>query len=94
MKVYDMYGPEGKTKLKTAILTKEEVEEEEKKGLFLTIESKEYWDVKGLLEWLPWKAWNIRKFIRTGRIKGRKIGRKWYVNREDLYSFLDGSTRE
>ncbi len=80
--------------MKIKLITKKEIEVEEKKYSGVMIEGKEYLDVKGLEEWLPWKADNIRRFIRTGKIKGRKIKRKWYVTREDLYSFLGGSKRD
>jgi len=52
-----------------------------KKGLY-------YLGMKELEEWLPWKAWTIRKFIRTGRIKGKKIKGNWLVRMKDLYKFL------
>jgi hypothetical protein len=46
--------------------------------------------VKELEQWLPWKAANIRRLLRSGKIKGRKVYKKWYVSREDLYKFLSG----
>ena len=52
--------------------------------------NKELLSVKELEQWLPWKAENIRKLIRSGRIKGRKIETEWYVSRENLYNFLRG----
>ncbi|MBA7538582.1 hypothetical protein ES705_30859 [subsurface metagenome] len=76
--------------IKARIFTKKEIEEEEEKGLLLKILNEEYFGVKELEQWLPWKADNIRRFIRTGKIKGRKIKRKWFVSREDLYRFLRG----
>ena len=90
MKIIDMYGPEGKAKIKVAFCTKEEIEEEEEKESILTIENEDYFSVNKLEQWLTWKAWNIRKYIRSGKIRGRRIKGKWYVSREDLYRFLEG----
>ncbi len=56
----------------------------------LMANDEELLSVKELVEWLPWKAANIRKLIRSGRIEGRKIYTEWYVNRKDLYKFLGG----
>ncbi|GAI61165.1 unnamed protein product [marine sediment metagenome] len=56
-------------------------EREWKEGLY-------YSGVKELEEWLPCKARNIRKYIQTGRIKGKKIKGNWLVRMKDLYEFL------
>ena len=90
MKFYDMYGPEGITKTKVGFRTEKEIEEEEKRYSGIWINGIEYFDVKKLGEWLPWKPDNIRRFLRTGKIRGRKIKEKWFVSREDLYRFLEG----
>lgn len=34
------------------------------------------------------------KLLASGRIKAQKIGRKWWVNEEDLIAFLEGRTEE
>ncbi|MBA7549281.1 hypothetical protein ES705_41757 [subsurface metagenome] len=52
--------------------------------------NEEFLSVKELVEWLPWKAANIRKLIRSGKIEGRKIKTEWYVSRENLYKYLSG----
>ena len=31
-----------------------------------------------------------QKYLRTGKIKGQKIGRKWYASDETLKDFLKG----
>jgi len=90
MKLYDMYGPEGTPKMQIAFRTKEEVEEEKKENAGIWIKGVEYFDVKKLEKWLPWKRWNIRRYIRSGKIRGRKIKRVWFVSREELYNFLGG----
>lgn len=33
----------------------------------------------------------LRKYIRTGRIKAQKIGRRYVVTRDSLKEFLDGT---
>ncbi len=76
------------TKIKLITL-KEYNGKESIKSLLMDVKA-EYLSVKELVEWLPWKAANIRKLIRSGRIKGRKIEKEWYVSREDLYNFLRG----
>lgn len=30
------------------------------------------------------------KLVQSGRIRAQKIGRKWWVNEEDLLEFLEG----
>ncbi|MBA7581996.1 DNA-binding protein [Candidatus Atribacteria bacterium 1244-E10-H5-B2] len=52
--------------------------------------NEELLSVKELEQWLPWKAANIRKLLRSGKIKGRKIYTEWYISRENLYKFLSG----
>ena len=32
------------------------------------------------------------KLVQSGRIKGQKIGRRWWINEEDLVSFLEGKS--
>jgi hypothetical protein len=76
------------TKIKLITL-KEYNGKESIKSLLMDVKA-EYLSVKELVEWLPWKAANIRKLIRSGRIKGRKIEKEWYVSRENLYNFLRG----
>jgi hypothetical protein len=89
MKIYDMYGPEGITKTKVGFSTKEEVEEEEKKYYGIWIEGIEYFGVKQLVGWYPWQGTQIKKYLREGRIRGKKIKGIWFVSREDLYRFLE-----
>ncbi len=46
--------------------------------------------VKELAKILPITPLTIREYIRKGKIKGRKIGKNWYVNERDLEKFLEG----
>ncbi len=59
------------------------------KSLLMDVKA-EYLSVKELEQWLPWKAANIRRLLRSGKIKGRKVYKEWYVSRENLYKFLSG----
>lgn len=34
------------------------------------------------------------KLVQSGRIKAQKIGRRWWVNEEDLVAFLEGKSGE
>lgn len=33
------------------------------------------------------------KLVQSGKIRAQKIGRKWWVNEEDLLEFLEGKRR-
>jgi len=77
-------------KIKIKFKTLQEIGEEEEKESGIWIKGVEYFGVKKLEQWLSWKAWNIRKYFREGKIRGRKIKEKWFVSREDLYKFLSG----
>ncbi|MBA7546781.1 hypothetical protein ES705_39180 [subsurface metagenome] len=55
--------------------------------------NEEFLSVRELEWWLPWKAANIRRLLRSGKMEGRKIYTKWYVSRKNLYRFL-GQTEE
>jgi len=34
----------------------------------------------------------VRRYIRSGKIKAQKIGRRYYVSRDNLKAFANGST--
>ncbi len=76
--------------IKARIFTKKEIDEEEEKSSGIWIEGIEYFDVKKLERWYPWKKTQIKKYLREGRIRGRKIKGKWFVSGEDLYKFMEG----
>ena len=48
------------------------------------------YSIRDLEKILPITPLTIRKYIREGKIKGRKIGKNWYVIKEDLEVFLGG----
>ena len=49
------------------------------------------YSVKELSKILPLCNLSIREYIRKGKIKGKKIGKGWYVRKEDLEAFLEVS---
>jgi len=51
---------------------------------------KELYSVKELEAILPITGLTIRAYIRKGKIKGAKIGKNWYVTKQDLEAFLEG----
>ncbi|KPL05588.1 MAG: hypothetical protein AMJ73_00215 [candidate division Zixibacteria bacterium SM1_73] len=32
------------------------------------------------------------KLVQSGKIRGQKIGRRWWINEEDLVAFLEGKS--
>lgn len=52
------------------------------------------YSVKELEKILPITPLTIREYIRKGKIKGRKIGKNWYVLKQDLEAFLEGNRAE
>jgi len=55
------------------------------------LKDKELYSVKELDKILPITPLTIRAYIRKGIIKGgRKIGKNWYVSKQDLEAFLEG----
>jgi len=75
-------------KIITKIFTQEEVDEENEKYSGMWIGDTEFLSVKKLEQWLPWKVNTIQRKIRTGKLRGRKIDRQWFVTRDDLYRFF------
>ena len=50
----------------------------------------ELYSVKELEKILPITPLTVRAYIRKGKIKGSKIGKNWYVKKQDLEAFLEG----
>lgn len=48
------------------------------------------YSVKDLTKILPITPESIRAYLREGRIKGHKIGKNWYVTKENIEAFLNG----
>ena len=55
---------------------------------------KELYSVRELEGILPITPLTIREYIRKGKIKGQKIGKNWYVSKQNLEAFLEGNKVE
>ncbi len=53
-----------------------------------------FYDVQEIARIFDMTPQSIRKFIREGRIKGRKVGTRWYVTEEAIREFLLGEQTE
>jgi len=51
---------------------------------------KELYSVKELEKILPITPLTIRAYIRKGKIRGSKIGKSWFISKQDLEAFLEG----
>lgn len=60
----------------------------------IKIGKKSFYLVDDLVKILPITSLTIREYLRKGKIKGRKIGRLWYVSEENLGAFLEGDKVE
>lgn len=49
------------------------------------------YDVKELAEILKLYPVTVRLYIKTGRLKGQKVGARWYVTDENVKRFLGGA---
>ena len=47
------------------------------------------YDVEELEELLDVQAKTIRKYLREGKLKGRKMARKWYVTEDNLREYFE-----
>lgn len=62
--------------------------------MVIKLGKKRYYSVKELNELLPITPLTIRAYLRKGKLKGHKIGKDWYVSKENLEGFLDGGEQE
>ena len=60
----------------------------------IRIGKKKFYLVDDLVKILPITSLTIREYLRKGKIKGRKIGRLWYVSEKNLEAFLEGDRVE
>lgn len=47
--------------------------------------------VEDIAETLGVHAVTIRRYIRIGSLKARKIGKRWYISKERFREFVDGA---
>jgi len=52
----------------------------------------EFYDIKEVAEELGVSSLVVRSYIAKGRLKGRKIGTKWYFSINDIKKFLETPT--
>jgi excisionase family DNA binding protein len=50
------------------------------------------YSLKDIQEKLQISKVTALKLVQTGKIKAQKIGRRWWVNEEDLVAFLEGKS--
>lgn len=60
----------------------------------IQFKDKELYSVKELEKILPITPLTVRAYIRKGKIKGSKIGKSWYVKKQDLEAFLEGDRKK
>jgi len=49
-----------------------------------------FYDVQEIAKIFDMTPQSIRKFLKEGRIKGRKVGTRWYVTEEAIRDYLMG----
>lgn len=54
------------------------------------MEKQKFYTVEDLIKILPLTETSIRAYIKVGRIKGVKIGNKYYIPKENIKTFLNG----
>jgi len=52
------------------------------------------YDVQEIAKIFDMTPQSVRKFFKTGRIKARKVGTRWYVTEEAIREFLLGEQAE
>ena len=60
----------------------------------IRMRGKEFYTVTEIMDILPVGRVAIASYLRSGRLKGVKIGRLWYVDRVELDRFLDARYQE
>ncbi|MBA7532367.1 hypothetical protein ES705_24593 [subsurface metagenome] len=64
------------------------------KAMAIIIRGEKYYLVSDLVKILPLTKNTIRAYIRHGKIKGKKLGKLFYVSNTDLRIFLDSGTKK
>ncbi|MBA7483364.1 hypothetical protein ES707_18878 [subsurface metagenome] len=58
--------------------------------MVIKVDKKKLYSVKELTSILHLTPLTICEYFRKGKIKGHKIGKNWYVSKQDLEAFLEG----
>ena len=56
----------------------------------IRIKNQKFYRVEDLGDMLPLREHSIRVYLRSGKIRGVKIGLFWYVSESNLNRFLQG----
>jgi len=54
----------------------------------IKIDREVYFSVEELVAILPLTALTIREYLRSGKLKGKKVGKLWHVSKRNLKLFL------
>ncbi len=57
-----------------------------------TIDGIKLYEVEDLVRMLKVSRITVQAYLRTGRMKGVKIGKRWHVTDKNLKDFLSGDT--
>jgi len=52
-----------------------------------------YYSTEDVAEILGFKEKTVREWLRTGKLKGKKVGRVWRIKESDLEEFLDDAEK-
>jgi len=55
----------------------------------VSILEKRYYDVGELVGIIKASSFTIREYLKAGKLKGRKIAKRWLVSEEELKEFLE-----
>lgn len=50
-----------------------------------------YYSTEDIAEILGFKEKTVREWLRTGKLKGKKVGRLWRVKESDLEEFINNT---
>lgn len=59
----------------------------------IKVDNEIYYTVKDLVNLLSLTELTIRDYLRSGKLKGNKAGRFWYVSKKNLRLFLEGNKK-
>lgn len=57
------------------------------------IDGTKLYEVEDLVRMLGLSRVTVQTYLRAGRIKGVKIGKRWHVSEKNLKDFLGGNTQ-
>lgn len=55
----------------------------------VSILEKNYYNVDELVEILKVSSFTIREYLKAGKLKGRKIAKRWLISEKELDEFLE-----